>query len=93
MTSLYHAAPTNPPLPLNITITPNSPNPYPLTLGNPLVLRCQATGGSVAPSLSWLKDSKAVSQGVTQDSNGILLSIPSAQVHKASSHAYITQLE
>ena len=42
----------------------------------------------MAPTLSWLKDSKAVSQGVTQDSNGILLSIPSSQVRKASSHIY-----
>ena len=85
--SLYHAAPTSPPVPLNITITPNSPNPYPLTLGAPLVLRCQATGGgSVAPTLSWLKDSKAVSQGVMQDSSGLLLSVLSVQVHKASEH-------
>lgn len=84
MISLYHAAPTSPPVPLNITITPNFPNPYPLTLGAPLVLRCQATGGgSVTPTLSWLKDSKAVSQGVTQDSSGLLLSVSSVQVHKA----------
>ena len=87
MISLYYAAPTSPPVPLSITITPNSPNPYPLTIGDPLVLRCQATGGgSVTPTLSWLKDSKAVSQGVTRDSSGLLLSVPSVQVHKASEH-------
>lgn len=71
----------DPPTPLAVLLTPSSPNPLILTLEDDLALRCGLEPGSEPGVLSWLKDGSSLGPpGISQDSQGLLLSVPTVQV-------------
>ena len=70
----------DPPVPLEVTISPAQPNPFTLTEGEDLLLRCTVAEGAEVTTITWFRDSLPVSEGVSSGSEGLLLSIVSVQV-------------
>ena len=61
--------------PLEVTISPNEPDPFAVQEGNSATFRCSVPAGTSISTIAWSQNSGEALTGITQITNGLLLTV------------------